>query len=121
VESVDHLFVTCRVASGVWHRVCRLLGWEWVLPRNLQELLHGLVFLGSRCRDILGFTIVLHETVWSIRKARNNIIFSSTALEVDILVDKFQFLYWNWLFAKHPSHYCSFYEWKVESILCWRQ
>lgn len=40
VESVDHLFVTCRVVSGVWYRVCRWLGWEWVLPRNLQELLH---------------------------------------------------------------------------------
>jgi hypothetical protein len=121
VESVDHLFVTCRVASGVWYRVCRWLWWECVLPRNLQELLHGLVSLGSRHRDILEYTIVWQETAWSIQKARNDIIFSGTAFEVDILVDKIQFLYWNWLFAKHPSHYCSFYEWKVESILCWRK
>lgn len=60
VESVDHLFVTCRVVSGVWYRVCKWLGWEWVLPRNLQELLHGLVSLRSRRRDILRFTIFWH-------------------------------------------------------------
>jgi hypothetical protein len=67
VESVDHLFVTCRVASDVWYRVCRWLG--LVLSRNLQVLLHGLVYLGSKRRDILGFTIVWRATVWSIWKA----------------------------------------------------
>jgi hypothetical protein len=46
IDSVCHLFVICPLLSQVWYHVLRwLLGWEFVLPKDLECLLSILLDL----------------------------------------------------------------------------
>jgi len=93
-ESVDYLFVTCGVASELWYRIFRWLGWLLVLPRDLVGLFDVLLGLDGRVKIRRGFLLIWHTVVWTIWTARNDLVFSSMALDVEELVHKIQFSPW---------------------------
>ena len=85
IDYRDHLFITCRVRSMVWHRLCVWLGWELVLLSSLIDLF--LVFdafsVGKQCRMTI---FLLSMRLWSFWKARNDLLFSGKLFSVDQLV-----------------------------------
>ena len=40
-ESVDHLLIHCHTENELWNFVFRSFGFQWVLPRNVIDLLDG--------------------------------------------------------------------------------
>lgn len=66
VESIDYLFVTCEMVLRVWYQVFRWLGWDWMLPWNIEGLFQVFVSLGSQSRDRLGVISVWHAVESSI-------------------------------------------------------
>jgi hypothetical protein len=38
-ETIDHLFLHCKVARELWNSVFNLFGMAWVMPRKVVELL----------------------------------------------------------------------------------
>ena len=38
-ETIDHLFLHCRVARELWDNVLSLFGMDWVMPRRVVDLL----------------------------------------------------------------------------------
>lgn len=38
-ESIDHLFLYCKVATELWSALLQLFGVEWVMPQTVSELL----------------------------------------------------------------------------------
>ena len=38
-ESADHLLLHCEVASALWNYIFTLFGLEWVMPRQILDLL----------------------------------------------------------------------------------
>lgn len=86
IESVDHLFVLCPVASQVWAFFVRLL--------HLLDLTRSLQALWSTWRLSLRPTLLVVETlvpkaiVWNIWLARNDYIFNNITLPVHALLLK---------------------------------
>ena len=38
-ETIDHLFLHCKVANELWDLVLSLFGMHWVMPRRVVDLL----------------------------------------------------------------------------------
>ncbi len=38
-ESIDHLLIHCEVARELWSSILNLFGVEWVMPRQVIDLL----------------------------------------------------------------------------------
>ncbi|RVX22973.1 hypothetical protein CK203_008452 [Vitis vinifera] len=40
-ESIDHLFLHCPVTIGLWNKLFKLAGLDWVPPRSFEDMLCG--------------------------------------------------------------------------------
>lgn len=58
IESTSHLFMTCEIASFVWYRVFRWLGWQVVIHQGLIGLFHIFNSLGGRYKFRCSFLMV---------------------------------------------------------------
>ena len=78
-ESVDHLFIHCTWASGLWHLSFSLLGVNWVQPLTIKNVLM------SWTRKINGgwllgiWKMIPLAIWWSMWKERNQRIFAGKA------------------------------------------
>ena len=73
VETVNHLFLQCRITSQLWRIFISLGGFAWAMPNRIMHLLYswGEVWVGAADRD--RWRIVpacIWWTVWTERDAR---------------------------------------------------
>jgi hypothetical protein len=61
-EDADHLFMFCEFASGVWSRIIRWLGFEFVMPQNPFSFFDCFVGAASSKKLAKVFALVWHTT-----------------------------------------------------------
>ncbi|GAU24945.1 hypothetical protein TSUD_311800 [Trifolium subterraneum] len=89
---------------------------------SMEAVDHLLVtydFISPVWKNMLGWLLIWHATVWAIWNSLNGVIFARGTVSVESLVDKVKLSSWKWYMAKNPGNICSFYEWGVQPILCW--
>jgi len=47
-ETTNHLFIHCKYTSTLWQLILNLFGVSWIMPNNIQELLHCWKVQGRR-------------------------------------------------------------------------
>jgi hypothetical protein len=100
LEKKSHLFGDCAFASALWRKVYNWFGWNVLVPRDFRHIFDKFNVGRSNGKRLKGLLAVWHAVVWSIWKARNDLIFNE---KVPVLEDMFQgiILYsWKWLCVK---------------------
>ena len=77
VETINHLFLQCRITSQLWRIFISLRGFAWAMPNKITHLLYswGEVGVGAADRD--RWRIVPACIWWTVWKERNARCFES--------------------------------------------
>jgi hypothetical protein len=117
-ESSSHLFLHCNVAMVVWYQIFKWLGVVVVIPPNLFHLFDCLSVAAKNKKIKKGFHLIWHTVIWSIWRARNNLIFNNVRTEPLELVEEVKVLSWRWSTDRLKITPCLFYEWSWDPGAC---
>lgn len=118
VETTNHLFLHCMVASAVWSPLMSWLDNYFLIPRNL--FVHWECWSGRSGSKFLsrGLWLIWHTAIWVLWKARNDKIFNGITVEVEEMVEEVKVLSWRWVLDRTNIPTCLFYEWNWNPIYC---
>ncbi|RVW99862.1 Transposon TX1 uncharacterized 149 kDa protein [Vitis vinifera] len=87
-ESIDHLFLHCPVTIGLWNKLFKLDGLDWVPPRSFEDML-VIAFkgLGNSLRGKTLWQVACLTLVWIVWQERNNRIFEDKGRSEEMLWD----------------------------------
>ncbi|RVW91655.1 Protein HLB1 [Vitis vinifera] len=87
-ESIDHLFLHCPVTIGLWNKLFKLAGLDWVPPRSFEDML-VIAFkgLGNSLRGKTLWQVACLTLVWIVWQERNNRIFEDKGRSEETLWD----------------------------------
>jgi hypothetical protein len=119
-EGVTHLFLLCDFANGVWSKICRWLGFSFVMPQNLFVWFEYFVGFAPNKKVARGFALIWLTMIWAIWRSRNEVIFSNGVRDVVAVVDDVKQLSWQWGMSRRVIPFCLFYEWCCEPGICLR-
>lgn len=75
-ETIDHLFIHCPFAIGVWNYIMSSFGVSWVMPRSILDVIccwKGVMGKQGHGKVWDGF---IHHFLWSIWTERNDRVFN---------------------------------------------
>ncbi len=76
-ETIDHLFLHCKVAKEMWDTVFNLFGLTWVMPKRVVDLLSCWQGKMGRHRNIEIWRAIPHCLMWCLWKERNARLFEA--------------------------------------------
>jgi hypothetical protein len=120
-ESSKHLFLHCYKAIRVWYEVCKWLGVLIIMPPDIMTLLDCFCGVARNKKAKKGFLLVWHTVIWSIWRARNDVIFNGISKEPLELVEEIKVLSWKWSVDCLKITPCLFYEWCWDPGDCFRR
>ncbi|RVW50733.1 putative ribonuclease H protein [Vitis vinifera] len=96
-ESIDHLFLHCPVTIGLWNKLFKLAGLDWVPPRSFEDML-VIAFkgLGNSLRGKTLWQVACLTLVWIVWQERNNRIFEDKGRSEETLWDLILFYSTLW-------------------------
>ncbi|RVX09324.1 LINE-1 retrotransposable element ORF2 protein [Vitis vinifera] len=96
-ESIDHLFLLCPVTIGLWNKLFKLAGLDWVPPRSFEDML-VITFkgLGNSLRGKTLWQVACLTLVWIVWQERNNRIFEDKGRSEETLWDLILFYSTLW-------------------------
>jgi hypothetical protein len=120
-ESVEHLFLYCKVIMQVWERILVWLGLQFMLPHNILSLLiYVATILG--CKPLRrGLIMIWCSVIWIVWRHRNRIIFENGIVDGAGLLEEIKVASWKWWIGRGSSSPCLYYEWVSELELCMRK
>jgi hypothetical protein len=82
------------------------------MPPNLFHLFECLSESARNKKIKKGFRFVWHTVIWSLWRARNNVIFNSSTLDPQGIVEEVKVLSWKWSADCLRISPCLLYEWE---------
>ena len=99
-EIIDHLFLHCPIALGLWQRIFLQVGMEWVSPLTICDMMViSLKCFGNSFRERALWRIACLSLSWIVWKERNGRIFENTWRTSDSLWDSLHFFVSFWAYC----------------------
>jgi hypothetical protein len=111
VETARHLFLHCRISTGVWYAINRWFGVSSVMPPSLPSAYAIFVGHGTNRKRRKGLSVIWLAFVWVLWKARNDRVFNNVVVDVPAIFDLVQRMSWNWFINKTATAPFLLYEW----------
>jgi hypothetical protein len=118
VETSKHLFLHCGGAILIWYEIFRWLGIVVIIPPSLEVLFEVVRGAAKNKKTRNGFLLIWHATIWTIWRARNNVIFANGVFNPKEMVDEVKVLSWKWSLVRLKVTPCLFYEWSWDPGDC---
>ena len=94
-ETVDHLLLHCSFSHGLWSFLFRSFHVNWVMPRNVKDLLFGWRnWFGKHHSDIWNLAPLC--LMWTLWLERNSRIFEDILCSTDQILEKFASSLFDW-------------------------
>lgn len=115
LESTNHLFLNCPRVGFVWMKVYGWLGFDVVLPFELEAayLFHKGLFHGKKGRK--RGVVVWLSVLWMVWLERNAVLFSNAQVDVIRILDLIKCRSWSWLSAEKNCN-ISFAAWCINQV-----
>ncbi|KAJ0581748.1 putative reverse transcriptase zinc-binding domain-containing protein [Helianthus annuus] len=114
VETADHMFIVCFIASMVWNGVSNWCKIPYIFAFSIQDLLsvYKGLSVSERKKDAVQGIIMI--ACWSLWRARNNVKFSNDPVRIEGIISEIKALSFLW-FSNRSKHkgvawkdWCSF-------------
>ncbi|XP_077252938.1 uncharacterized protein LOC143892304 [Tasmannia lanceolata] len=118
-ESVDHLFIHCKVAREVWGRILERFGMNWVFPSSIKELFEGWPCnpWGKKGKTLWWLSLL--ALLWVLWIERNNRVFEGKAKSSYFLFIKVIALSISWARALPLFQFVSAFDlWEGWGVVC---
>jgi hypothetical protein len=102
-ETTNHLLIHCEYTSALWQLILNLFGVLWVMPNNIQELLHCWKVQGRGHPKEVIWKVILALLMWSIWRERNRRIFEKSETNVLFLKSSFLSSLLGWVLVYVPT------------------
>uniref|UniRef100_A0A2N9IAI6 Reverse transcriptase domain-containing protein n=1 Tax=Fagus sylvatica TaxID=28930 RepID=A0A2N9IAI6_FAGSY len=106
-ESVNHLLVHCPVAWELWSMVLVIFGKNWVMPRDVVDLLSCWKEIRGNSKAGKIWKMVPHCLMWCLWQERNDRTFKEKERTIPALKLHFLHTLLNWSKASHLDGACS--------------
>lgn len=118
-ESVDHLFMRCRVSAPLWYRCLQWINRPSPIANNIKDQLHALL-CGFRDKKgghlVVGLWIFF---IWVMEKERNKVIFENKVFNWESAFMVIKTRLWSWMSVSYPNlGTVSFREWMNNPFEC---
>ena len=94
-ESVDHLFLHCPMAAGLWNFVFRSFGVKWVISDRIRDLLFSWQNLFGKHSSSI-WNMVPACLLWTLWTELNRRIFEKCECSKSHLVESFSISLYQW-------------------------
>ncbi|GJW68374.1 RNA-directed DNA polymerase, eukaryota, reverse transcriptase zinc-binding domain protein [Tanacetum coccineum] len=105
IEDVNHVFVTCDLASQIWDRIFRWLDMAQLVFLSIADIIDWIISMhcSLKCKKLLEAIIL--TSMWVIWKYQNNTLFGSVKMKRSSIFDVIVSNAFEWCSSK--SRYCS--------------
>jgi hypothetical protein len=117
MESVSHLFLYCRIITGVWNRIFVWLGLNFMLPHSLSSLLNSFAAVTGFKKVRQGVEMIWCSVIWTVWNHRNRRIFDNGVVDGVALLFDVKVASWKWWMSSGKFPPCLFYEWVADPVL----
>ncbi|XP_022031534.1 uncharacterized protein LOC110932514 [Helianthus annuus] len=117
LESADHLFRSCSVASEVWYLISRWCNISPIFAFSLEDLLEVHVFSGLGIKAKIALKGIIMVGWWCIWIARNNRRFSNKTCSASSIVQDIKSLGFLWYSNRSRCRDISWRDWLSFSFL----
>ncbi|KAJ0533166.1 putative reverse transcriptase zinc-binding domain-containing protein [Helianthus annuus] len=117
-ETSDHLFAECQFAQQIWDRVshwCRLPPCFFFGAKDVLELQEHSCGSGKWKKALY---TVIQTVIWSIWKARNDVIFNRKRVTSDTVFEETRVLSFLWLRNRAKVPALTWNDWKDFNLAC---
>ena len=83
MESANHLFVLCPLASAIWYGLLRWWGVDWVLPFSLSVLFVQWEAIANGPYQKKVWMIIFFSVLWTIWNERNALVFNTGTINAN--------------------------------------
>ena len=91
-ETVDHFFLHCPLALGLWYRLFRLANLDWVPLRNIYDMMTiSYKVFGSSIRGKVLWQTTCLAIIWVVWRERCVKIFQDKVRTLEALLDVIHF------------------------------
>ncbi|XP_077242381.1 uncharacterized protein LOC143882877 [Tasmannia lanceolata] len=119
-ESIDHLFIHCKVEREIWGLILDRFGICWIFPNSILELVLSWDFVPWKKKGKLLWKLCLIALCWVIWKERNSRVFNGVAKSSYWLFMKIIALVIFWAKSLPQFQFVSAFDlWEGWRILCW--
>jgi hypothetical protein len=98
-ETIDHLFLHCKVATKLWDTDLSLFRMHWVMPRRVVDLLDCWQGRLGRHQNIEIWKAIPHCLMWCIWRERNERTFEDSERNTLALKKMFFRTLFDWMSA----------------------
>jgi hypothetical protein len=117
-ETESHLFTRCPVAVEVWTAINAWLGVSTVVSGNLSHSFQSFGF-PFKCKSrVKGLNLIWQTVLWSLRLARNSLIFYGTKVQGPDIVEAIKYRSLKWFLARKIGVVHLSYEWEKHPLEC---
>jgi hypothetical protein len=109
-ETIDHLFLHCKVANELWDTVLSLFGMHWVMPRRVVDLLDCWQGRLGWHQNIEIWKAIPHCLMWCIWRERNERTFEDSERNILALKTMFFRTLFDWMSASGLFSFTSLVE-----------
>ena len=102
VETVGHLFFSCKLSWLIWMYCCSIWDVSWVIHNNPEVVLMAWQCALPRNRCSKAWKMAFFAIVWSIWLMRNDMVFNNKGFDLRQMVDNIKFRIASWFKAKWP-------------------
>ncbi|MFS7972310.1 putative reverse transcriptase zinc-binding domain-containing protein [Helianthus anomalus] len=110
-ESVDHVFISCRVAAIIWNGVSSWCKIPQIYAFSIKDLLCFHEFLRVSDRKKVAVQGIIMITCWSLWRARNKFKFSNSPVKIDSILGEVKALGHFWFSNRSRYKVVDWKEW----------
>ncbi|GKU98551.1 hypothetical protein SLEP1_g11543 [Rubroshorea leprosula] len=117
-EDVDHLFLKCKVAGGLWQPCANWWGTNFTLHRDCWTTFHHFGTWTTKPHISEGWDCIWNTVIWTIWMARNGKVFHDSKVNKCNLFELIQLRSFDWIKARKARCYFSLSNWMIDPTAC---